>query len=134
MAPVTIGFGILLMVVGIVGYVVTDRVSFTALIPAWFGVALLVLGVLAYKDNLRKHAMHLAAMLGLLGFLFTAKGLLRLATLLTGGEVERPAAVISQSIMAVSCAVFVGLCVKSFVDARRARNRAVGGTTPQPLP
>jgi hypothetical protein len=129
MAPVAVGFGILLTVVGVVGYVLTERVSTTALIPTWFGIALLVLGVLAYKDSLRKHAMHLAALVGLVGFLGSAAmGLPKLATLLSGGEVERPAAVLSQSLMAVCCAVFVGLCVKSFIDARRARNRAAGGT------
>ena len=41
--------------------------------------------------------------------------------LLGGQEVARPAAVISQSIMGALTAVFVALCVKSFIDARKAR-------------
>jgi hypothetical protein len=134
MSPVAIVFGVILIVVGVVGYVATDQVSWTALIPAFFGVVLLPLGLLARKENLRKHAMHLAAAVGLLGFLGSVSGLVGLATLLVGGEVERPAAAISRSIMAVTCAVFVGLCVKSFINARRARQRAAAGTVTEPLP
>ncbi len=134
MAPVAMGFGVWLIVLGVVGYVASDRASPTALIPAGFGLVMLLLGVLARKEHWRKHAMHLAAALGLVGLVATASGLRKLVTLLTGGDVERPAAVISQSIMAVTCAVFVGLCVKSFIDARRARRRAAEGTVAEPLP
>ena len=134
MAPIAMVFGAILIILGVVGYVATDRISVTALIPAGFGLALLLLGVLARKENLRKHAMHLAAALGLVGFLGSASGLPKLMTLLAGGEVERPAAAISQSLMAVTCAVFVGLCVKSFIDARRARKRASAGTGDDALP
>ena len=49
-------------------------------------------------------------------------GLMGLPALLSGSEVERPAAVVSQSIMAILMAVFVGLCVRSFIAARRARS------------
>ncbi len=35
--------------------------------------------------------------------------------------VERPAATIAQGIMSVVCAIFVFLCVRSFIEARRAR-------------
>jgi hypothetical protein len=46
---------------------------------------------------------------------------MKLPSLLAGQEVARPAAVISQSIMGALTAVFVALCVKSFIDARKAR-------------
>jgi hypothetical protein len=93
----------------------------TALIPAFFGVVLVMLGWLATNERYRKHAMHVAAMVGLLGFLGTVGGLAGLLALLSGGEVQRPAAVVAQSLMAILMAIFVGLCVRSFVAARRAR-------------
>ncbi len=121
MANTTIGFGIVLIVLGLGGYFGTDRVSPTALIPAAFGLMLVIFGALARDEKRRKLAMHIAVTVGLLGFLGTVSGLVKLPTLLSGGEVARPAAVISQSIMAVLMAVYVGMCVKSFIDARRRR-------------
>jgi fluoride ion exporter CrcB/FEX len=121
LANTTIGFGIVLIVLGLGGYFGTDRVSLTALIPAAFGLLLVIFGALARDEKRRKLAMHIAVTVGLLGFLGTVSGLVKLPTLLSGGEVARPAAVISQSIMAVLMAVYVGMCVKSFIDARRRR-------------
>ncbi len=40
MARVTIVFGVLLIVLGLVGYLGTGSVHPTALIPTWFGLAL----------------------------------------------------------------------------------------------
>ena len=121
MANVTIGFGIILIVLGVAGYFGSDRVSLTALIPAAFGLLLMIFGALAKDDKRRKMAMHIAVTVGLLGFLGTVSGLLKLPALLSGGVVERPGAVVSKSIMAALMAVYVGMCVKSFIDARRRR-------------
>ena len=121
MATTTIGFGVVLIVLGLGGYFATDMVSLTALIPAAFGLLLVVFGALALDDKRRKLAMHIAVTVGLLGFLGTVSGLFQLPTLLSGGAVQRPGAVVSKSIMAVLMAVYVGMCVKSFIDARRRR-------------
>ena len=121
MANTTIGFGIVLIVLGVGGYFGSDRVSLTALIPAAFGLLLLIFGALARDEKRRKMAMHIAVTVGLLGFLGTVSGLFQLPTLLSGGEVARPGAVVSKSIMAVLMAIYVGMCVKSFIDARRRR-------------
>ena len=121
MATTTIGFGIVLIVLGVGGYFGSDRVSLTALIPAAFGLLLAIFGALARDEKRRKMAMHIAVTVGLLGFLGTVSGLLQLPALLSGGEVARPGAVVSKSIMAVLMAVYVGMCVKSFIDARRKR-------------
>lgn len=115
MATTTIGFGIALIVLGLGGYFGTDRVSPTALIPAAFGLLLVIFGALARDEKRRKLAMHIAVTVGLLGFLGTV------FTMISRGAVEKPAALISQSIMAVLMAVYVGMCVKSFIDARRRR-------------
>jgi uncharacterized membrane protein len=134
MGPITIVFSLLLIVLGAVFYLTghpnpeTGHVSFTALIPAFVGLPLLLLGVLALKDNLRKHAMHAAAALGLLGFLGGAiMGVPHVPALLAG-TAERPNAVIEQLLLALICAVFVGLCVRSFVVARM--NRAKQAAAP----
>jgi fluoride ion exporter CrcB/FEX len=121
LANITIGFGIVLIVLGLGGYFGSDRVSVTALIPAAFGLLLAIFGALARDEKRRKMAMHIAVTIGLLGFLGTVSGLLQLPTLLSGGVVERPGAVVSKSIMAVLMAIYVGMCVKSFIDARRRR-------------
>jgi hypothetical protein len=96
----------------------------TSLIPAYFGAALVVCGVVALKANLLKHAMHLAALVGLMGFLAGAgMGLPKLPRLMDGAA-EHPAAVRSQLWLGAVCFVFVLLCVISFVQARRRRRAA----------
>jgi hypothetical protein len=78
--------------------------------------------VLARNEAMRKHAMHGAVLVGLLGFLGSARGLLQLPVLMSGGEVARPAAVIAQSVMAILMLLFVVLCVRSFINARVRRS------------
>ena len=58
MAQTTRFFGLALIAVGIVGYVATDAVSVTALIPAFFGVVLVILAWLARNERHREHALH----------------------------------------------------------------------------
>ena len=54
----------------------------------------------------------------------TVPGLLKIIPLLSRGEGERPVAIIAQTIMAVLMAVYVGMCVKSFIDGRKRRANA----------
>ena len=58
----TIGFGALLAIVGVVGFVLTGSAHPTALIPCWFGLALVVCGVLASTPDAKKRMiwMHIA--------------------------------------------------------------------------
>ncbi len=120
MAKITIGLGVVLIALGLGSYFGTGRASVTALIPAFFGLPLLLLGLVALKERMRKNAMHIAVVFGLLGFAGTVRGLMKLPVLLTGGELERRAAVAVQAAMAIVCLVFVLLCVWSFIKARRA--------------
>src|SRR5437016_2811916 len=71
MANLTIIFGVLLSLLGGGMYVYTDRASLTALIPAFFGVPFIVLGMIAQKEAARKHAMHGVALLSLIGLLLS---------------------------------------------------------------
>lgn len=124
MPLVSIICGILLILVGVGGYGYGKTIghdSLTALIPAGLGILLVIFGFVAKaKENLRKHIMHAAVIVGLLGFLGTATSFLKIPALLNG-TAERPAAVVAQLITAIISLIFVILCVKSFVDARKNR-------------
>jgi drug/metabolite transporter (DMT)-like permease len=120
MGPLTVVFGLVFIVIGAVGYFFSESQSPTALIPAGFGVAFVVLGLLARNDKLRMHVMHLAALLGLVAFV---GGAVMVVRALAAGEIARPLAFTMQVLMALAAAIFVGLCVKSFIDARRARRQ-----------
>ena len=130
MASLTIMFGVLMILLGVGGYLLTGAASPTALIPAYPGVLFVVLGVLARNERMRKHVMHLAAALSLVGFLaMAAMGWVKLARWAGGTVPARPAAVISQSILGLLLLIFLVLCVRSFINARRART---AGTTAVP--
>ena len=120
MPTVSIACGTLLILIGLVGYLygmTTGHASPTALIPAAFGLVLLILGFVARSnEGLRKHLMHAAVIIGLLGFLIPAWRLLSKLS-----EVTLSAAFLSQLSMAVVCLVFVILAVRSFIAARRNR-------------
>lgn len=125
MAKVTLVFAALLMVLGIVGYVGSGSQYPTALIPAWFGVALGICGFLAISpsESRRKLFMHINVTIGLLGFLGGAVEGIR-------GIGKRPemdtshfliSAQTSKLLMAGLMLIYVLLCVRSFINARRAR-------------
>jgi hypothetical protein len=109
---------------GLWGYFGLGSGSITALIPAFFGVPFILLGVVALKESLLKHAMHAAAALAVLGLLGTIRGVFSFFKMMGGEEVARPDAVRVQAIMALLCAIFIALAVNSFVQARRNRARA----------
>lgn len=118
MSKLSIVTGIILTVLGLGGYAFSGGVSPTALIPAGFGILFLVFGFLARKESMRRHAMHGAALLSLLGIIGSFKGTIAAVTLLGGGMVERPQAAVAQAIMAVTCVVFLLLAIRSFINAR----------------
>ena len=120
MPSVTIALGVALIVLGLAGYFLTGAVSVTALIPAAFGLVLAICGAIARDAGKRKHAMHAAVVVALLGFLGSARGLLQIGALLNG-TAARPAAVISQTIMAVLTLGYIVMAVRSFVQARANR-------------
>ena len=83
---------------------------------ALFGLPLLGLGYVARSEAMRKHAMHAAATVALVGCGGALFSLMRASD---GPRVLM--ATLSQALMVILTAVFVGLCVKSFIDVRRAR-------------
>jgi membrane associated rhomboid family serine protease len=126
MADTSIVFGILLAILGLYGFFTTGMVHYTSLIPTAVGVLLAILGAVAKKEAYRKHAMHAAAVVGVLGFLAAAGRFF--STLFTTGDVTTTAGM-STATMAVLCGVFVALCVKSFMEVRRRRKAGVEAST-----
>ena len=119
MTQTTIGLGIFLIVLGLIGFFATGSQSVTALIPTFFGIVFLILGVVARKESARKMVMHIAMVIALLGLIGTFSGLIKFFALITGGEVTRPAAVIAQTIMALLLIFYLMSGIKTFVDARK---------------
>ena len=120
----TILLGALLTILGTGTFAMIrfDPGKWTALIPAFFGVIFLLLGVVAQKQNAwRQPAILIAVGLALFAFLGAAGGLVKTAALLAGAEVERPAAALEQAISAVLCGGFLGTSLKSLVAERRTK-------------
>lgn len=120
MPTLAIVFGIILNAMGFGAYVATG--AHTSLIPAAFGTLIFLSGLgSVFAPKIRMHLMHVAALVGLLGTLGgLGMGLPKLGTLIAG-TAARPLAVGMQIAMGLVCLIFLGLCVKSFIDARRAR-------------
>ena len=111
-------FGVILILLGVASYSLTGRSSVTALIPAFFGAVLLLCALVARaNEGARKHAMHAAVAVGLIGAL-AALG--RGVPAALGGDASRPA-VMSQLVMGVLLLIYVALGVQSFIAARKAR-------------
>lgn len=124
----TILLGLLLTILGagtyaLVGFV-PDR--WTVLVPAFFGVGFLGMGLLAQRRPAwhRPIAMGATA-LALVAFVGTAPGLVQALSVLVGAEVARPVAAMEQGIMAALCLGFVGRAAVFYADARRLRASAV---------
>ena len=92
----SIAIGVALIIVGLAGYFLTGAVSLTALIPAAFGLVIALSGLLARDARKRKHAMHAAVVVALLGFLGSVRGLLQIGAVFDG-TAARPAAIVAQT-------------------------------------
>jgi multisubunit Na+/H+ antiporter MnhF subunit len=123
MAKTTICLGVVLILLGILGFVSTGSHAPTALIPSIFGLILSVLGLFALTDDAKKRMlyMHIAVTIGLLGFLGTAKSIIDYIQMVRGRQFPHPVAVEEKAAMAGVLLFFVLFCVRSFVAARRAR-------------
>jgi len=123
MAKLTIVFGILLVAVGAWGFVATGSAHPTALIPAGFGLLFVVFGILANSPEPKKRMlwMHIAVTLALVLFLSLIKADIQMVQMMQGMSFEHPVAVQEKAIASVLSLVFVLLCVRSFISARRAR-------------
>jgi hypothetical protein len=121
MSSVTIRFASLLILLGLLFLYLTHVGH--ALIPAVFGVILLVLGLLARGDDAKRRmlVMHIAVTIALVGFIVPAATAIKLWWTAHNGGNLRVMAFREQVLMAVICGVYVLLCVRSFIAARKAR-------------
>ncbi|MFO0011586.1 MAG: hypothetical protein ACK553_02500 [Planctomycetota bacterium] len=124
MPKITVVFGLLLCVLSVVTLILTGGQinSISIFIPCFVGVPLLLLGLFAVaRPAARKHAMHAAAALGLLGGLAAlGRGIPQAMKILRGDEVDLlPVSMVWA--MVLICITFVFVCVESFVSARKAR-------------
>jgi len=123
MAKTTVFFGVILIALGGVSFFLTGHRYPTSLIPAIFGILLVTFGSLAETPEAKRRMlfMHIAVTLGLVGFLFTASSLVYVVQLFQGKFFPYPAAIEEKAAMAALMLIFVLLCVRSFIAARRAR-------------
>ena len=126
MARLTIFFGIVLILLGLLSFMNTGHQHPTSLIPSAIGIILAICGALARTTDLKQRglAMHIAATVGLLGFLGTAKSSVDYIRMESGMQVKSVIATEEKAATAVLLLVFTIFCVRNFVQARRARAQA----------
>jgi hypothetical protein len=124
MAKVTIVFAILLIALGLIGFVGTGSAHYTALIPTWIGLILLIGGILANSPEARKRMlfMHINVTVALLGLIGAVVEIIRGAMKTKStGIAPQAAALEAKYALAMLLLVYVAFCVRSFIAARKAR-------------
>jgi hypothetical protein len=130
--------GVLLVAIGLLGYF--SSFAITALIPLFIGAPLLGCGLIGRDGDLRRHFMHAAAILSLMGALGGTFALSAPEKLpakdssVSGSNGEQfdwhnkvrivKVATISKTLMTMLCAQHLVLCVVSFILAGRALRKA----------
>ena len=123
MAKLTIILGLLLIMIGVAGFVLTGSSHPTALIPSWAGLLFIVFGALARTSDAKKRMlwMHVAVTVALLLFLGTVKADIDVIRMSSGVVFPHPVAVVEKAGMSLLCLLYVLLGARSFVEARRTR-------------
>lgn len=124
MAKVTLVFAVLLIALGLGSFFGTGSQHFTALIPAVVGLLLGLFGLLAMSPDpgRRKLYMHINVTIGLLGFLAAAgRAIQSYGHARSEGIEPDRIALGAQATMAGLLLIYVLMCVRSFIEARRTR-------------
>ncbi len=123
MAKVTVFFGVVLILLGVFFYIHTGSKYPTSLIPVAFGILLSTFGGMAETPVAKRRMlfMHIAVTVGLLGFLATAPALIQVVQLFKGKLFPYPSAIEEKAAMSGLMLIYVLLCVRSFITARRSR-------------
>ncbi|MFZ0303299.1 MAG: hypothetical protein WAL75_11450 [Terracidiphilus sp.] len=122
MAKVSVFFGALLIILGLVSFWGTGSMHPTALIPMYFGLPLVVFGYLAKSslESRRKLYMHINVTVGLLGFLGAfGRAIYEYGHARSLGVDVDMKALSAQLAMAALTFIYVNMCVRSFIAARR---------------
>jgi hypothetical protein len=123
MAKVTLLIAVLLIALGLIGFFGTGGAHPTALIPAWIGLALGLFGLLAISPNesRRKLFMHVNVTIGLIGFVGGAAEAVRgYLHARSAGFAPDLIALASKLTLTGLMLIYVLLCVRSFIAARRS--------------
>lgn len=118
MPTLSILFGLLLNIVGLIGFFGTGAVHYTALIPCGLGILLVLCGLIAKNEEVRRHAMHVAVLVSLGGFLATAPAFRNYAMIFDYAINPKAPAIMAKIATSLLCGLFFILCVRSFVKAR----------------
>ena len=123
MAKLTLVLALLLVALGLIGYIGTGSLHPTALIPMWIGLALGVCGFLAISPNERRRKlfMHINVTIALLGFIGSTVEAIRGYVHATSlGLPPDQIALASKVTLAGLLLIYVILCVRSFIAGRRS--------------
>jgi len=127
MAKLSLTVGVILVVIGVGGYVASSYASATALIPAAIGVLIGLLGLMARNDQWRRHAMHAAMGIALVGIFGTFAGLVTVLAAIAGNTLGAAGlAPMSKALTATVLIGYLAMGVRSFVHARGAERRIRG--------
>jgi hypothetical protein len=120
MSKLTIVFGVLLVLLAVIGFVSTGSAHPTALIPAGLGLFFILFGVMANTPDSKKRMlwMHISVTVALLAFLGTIPADIDSIRLSHGVEFPHPAAVLEKAAMSLLCLIYVLFCIRSFINAR----------------
>ena len=115
MPNLTLGYGIFLIVWGVAVSILSESDSFTSYVPSFLGVPIAVSGWMAKSNpERRKDWMHVAVVFGLL----CALGGTRFFMVM-GDGLEYASG--SMLMLFLSGSAYTFLCVRSFIEARKAR-------------
>ena len=120
MQKTTVLIGLLTALIGPVAYFISDGRSWTAFIPSIIGGVILILGLLAAKENLRQHVIHAALLVAIIGIAGVFRNLLLIPDAISG-DAERPVAVWASLATFLLLVSYLVLGIRSFVTARKMR-------------
>ena len=103
MAKLTIGFGVLLVLLGVFGFVATGSAHPTALIPVGIGLLFVLFGVMSNTENTKRRMlwMHISVTVALLVFLFIIPAAIDTIRLSRGVSFPHPSAVVEKGALAL---------------------------------
>jgi hypothetical protein len=115
MKILTICFGVLLALLGAVYYTVSGMAGILTLMPALFGLLIILFGLLQGKWE-HDHPLYGSLLLAFLTFLGSVRALFALYRMLTGGEVAEPNVTIVRSVIGILSLLYVVLGVTFIKD------------------
>lgn len=116
-AKIAIIIGVLLIIIGILGWVLTGISSITALIPTFFGLPIAILGWAAQTQKFARVCVLIVAILALLGIVGTYTVLFDVEGLLNASNAsDISASILSRGAMFILCSIMMIVSMTSFIE------------------